>query len=78
MWPQIGRGKSGKARADPLWVPTGPSGLLKDRPSGPVANPGLPLGFVVVILKFVVSKRLISMRTGGSRPRAHEKSVLQL
>ena len=48
IWGQIGRGKSGQARRDPLWVPTGPPGLLEDRPSGPVAKPGLPLGFVIV------------------------------
>ena len=45
---QIGRGKSGQAGGDPLWVLTGPPGLLEDRPSGPVANPGLPLGFAIV------------------------------
>ena len=33
---------------DPLWVLTGPPGLLEDRPSGPVAYPGLPLGFAIV------------------------------
>ena len=45
---QIGRGKSGQAGGDPLWVLTGPPGLLEDRPSGPVANPGLPLGSAIV------------------------------
>ena len=39
---------SGQAGGDPVWVPTGPPGLLKDRPSGPVANTGLPLGFAIV------------------------------
>ena len=39
---------SGQAGGDPLWVPTGPPGFLQDRPSGPVANPSLPLGFVIV------------------------------
>ena len=48
IWAQIGRGKLGQAGEDPLWVPTGPPGLLEDRSSGPVANPGLPLGFVIV------------------------------
>ena len=45
IWGQIGRGKSGQAGGNALWVPTGPQGSLEDRPSGPVANPGLPLGF---------------------------------
>ena len=34
----------GQTGGDPLWVPTGPPGFLEDRPSGPVANPGLPPG----------------------------------
>ena len=42
------RGQVGQAGGHPLWVPTGPLGLLEDRPSGRVANPGLPLGFVIV------------------------------
>ena len=52
---QIGRGKSGQAGGDPLWVLTGPPGLLEDRPSGPVANPGLPLGFCYSCRKYLTT-----------------------
>ena len=42
------QGQVGAGQGRPLWVPTSPLGFLEDRPSGPLANPGLPLGFVIV------------------------------